>query len=105
LEYCIHNYYVIVATQDQLTKDMLVVVNVYIPPNGSKHCNDVYESIMDNLTESIDALLLRLNNNTPVVVVGDFNARVGTMQCSHLPNLSSRKTCDYTLNPRGKILM
>ena len=61
-----------------------LIANVYIPPSSSKFCCASFADVCDEIDEAISSMLLGNASNLPIIMVGDFNARIGTLTSSNM---------------------
>lgn len=77
----------------------LILINVYLPPEYS---SEEVDEIEEDFSELI-ALLSAEDSSTPICVVGDLNARTGTVQTDTMP--LDRSSPDRRVSTRGRRLL
>jgi exonuclease III len=76
LDFVIHSLYVLLVVSDEFGT-IKIIVNAYLPPNGSEYAPGKYSDMLETLEEGINRIIMKLNLNAAVLVCGDFNCRIG----------------------------
>lgn len=98
-----------IAALVQKQQVQCVIATIYIPPSSSKHMQGTFENAIECIVEQVQALLLmpECKPNTPAMLAGDFNARIGRQasHCMQVVEGVDRSVEDHNVNSRGTTLM